>query len=313
MVWFQCEDCGDNLKKPKLPGHFRMCSANKLSCIDCGQVFGQQSVQGHTQCITEMEKYGPKGQGKALTNTTPNSKSDSKMKPEVDINVGLSERAPWFCSLCNTSATSRQALLLHAEGKKHRGKARAFHASKQPPKQTEELTPSAKVSAESNLKDQLVGNQDVVEPKKSGLSEVTPAQNGSETGTESGNSPTSKKRKRDTARQNVEVGNHEDDTKWKEKKSRQSLGKGDKVMDTKSSTEEVKTKIKWKKLISSALELNPDGVLKLRKVQKFVQKALLNSEITLHESQVRDTLEQKISSSSKFTVDGKYVRLVAKN
>lgn len=96
-MWFQCEDCGDNLKKPKLPGHFRSCSARKvsffpilitwdslfgcqenialnkvlvfnlfsglltlliffmfqLSCIDCGEMFGQESVQSHTQCITE--------------------------------------------------------------------------------------------------------------------------------------------------------------------------------------------------------------------------------------------------------------------
>jgi hypothetical protein len=30
MVWFQCEDCGENLKKPKLAGHFRCCSAYKV-------------------------------------------------------------------------------------------------------------------------------------------------------------------------------------------------------------------------------------------------------------------------------------------
>ncbi|KAL4589469.1 hypothetical protein LXL04_002376 [Taraxacum kok-saghyz] len=135
MVWFQCEDCGDNLKKPKLANHFRACSANKLSCIDCGQMFGQQSVQGHTQCITETEKYGPKGQAKPAQGTPGKL---SKPKPEVDINVGLSERPPWFCSLCNTSATSKQTLLSHADGKKHRAKARAFHASKQPPKDSEE-------------------------------------------------------------------------------------------------------------------------------------------------------------------------------
>ncbi|CAI9286109.1 unnamed protein product [Lactuca saligna] len=138
MVWFQCEDCGDNLKKPKLANHFRACSANRLSCIDCGQMFGQQSVQGHTQCITEMEKYGPKGQTKPTQGTPGKPNSASKPKPEVDINVGLSERPPWFCSLCNTSATSKQTLLSHADGKKHRAKARAFHASKQPPKETEE-------------------------------------------------------------------------------------------------------------------------------------------------------------------------------
>ncbi|KAK1365216.1 UBP1-associated proteins 1C [Heracleum sosnowskyi] len=309
MVWFQCEDCGDNLKKPKLLGHFRMCSANKLSCIDCGQVFGQQSVQGHTQCITEMEKYGPKGQVKVSANATPNP--NSKMKPEVDINVGLSERPPWFCSLCNTSATSRQTLLSHADGKKHRGKARAFHASKQPPKQTEELTPSAKVSAESNLKDQLVGNQDVLEPKKSDLPEVDLAHNGSKT--ESTIALTSKKRKHETDRQNVEVGNDEEDTECKEKKSKQSMGKGDEMMGTKSSAKEVKKNIKWKKLITSALESNPDGVLKLRKLQKFVQKALVDSEIILDKSEVRAKLEHKINSSSRFTVDSKYVRLVVKS
>ena len=30
MVWFQCEDCGENLKKPKLAGHFRSCYASKV-------------------------------------------------------------------------------------------------------------------------------------------------------------------------------------------------------------------------------------------------------------------------------------------
>lgn len=35
-----------------------------------------------------------------------------------------------FChSLCNTTTTSKQTLLLHADGKKHRAKAKAFHAS----------------------------------------------------------------------------------------------------------------------------------------------------------------------------------------
>lgn len=33
MVWFQCEDCGENLKKPKLAGHFRSCSAYKVGDV----------------------------------------------------------------------------------------------------------------------------------------------------------------------------------------------------------------------------------------------------------------------------------------
>ncbi|KAL5149385.1 UBP1-associated proteins 1C [Glycine soja] len=86
MVWFQCEDCGDNLKKPKLSSHFRTCSAYKLSCIDCGEIFGRDTVQDHTQCITEAEKYGPKGQGKTLNVATANPNKDSKQRPDIDIN-----------------------------------------------------------------------------------------------------------------------------------------------------------------------------------------------------------------------------------
>ncbi|MBA0622288.1 hypothetical protein Godav_007845, partial [Gossypium davidsonii] len=106
-----------------------------LSCIDCGVIFEQQTVQGRTQCITEAEKYGPKEQVKTPNGSNAKPNKQTKEKPDIDINVGLSQRPPWFCSLCNTKVTSQQTLLLHAEGKKHRAKARAFHAKQ--PEQTE--------------------------------------------------------------------------------------------------------------------------------------------------------------------------------
>ncbi|EAY74686.1 hypothetical protein OsI_02581 [Oryza sativa Indica Group] len=85
MARFQCEDCGgDDLKKPKLAGHFRSCaqptgfalpsplSVASLSCIDCGESFSQETVQGHAQCISGAEKYGPpKGQNKASMEIFP--------------------------------------------------------------------------------------------------------------------------------------------------------------------------------------------------------------------------------------------------
>uniref|UniRef100_A0A0E0MYI6 At1g61320/AtMIF1 LRR domain-containing protein n=1 Tax=Oryza rufipogon TaxID=4529 RepID=A0A0E0MYI6_ORYRU len=63
MARFQCEDCGgDDLKKPKLAGHFRSCA----------QPTGQETVQGHAQCISGAEKYGPpKGQNKASMEIFP--------------------------------------------------------------------------------------------------------------------------------------------------------------------------------------------------------------------------------------------------
>ncbi|KAJ9538579.1 hypothetical protein OSB04_031312 [Centaurea solstitialis] len=278
MVWFQCEDCGDNLKKPKLASHFRCCSANKLSCIDCGQMFGQQSVQGHTQCITETEKYGPKGQNKPSTPGKPNSAS--KPKPEVDINVGLSERPPWFCSLCNTSATSKQTLLSHADGKKHRAKARAFHASKQPPKVSEEPTPNTEAKSEN------VQQNDSEDVKESDASE-------------------SKKRKLESSENNGELGNGE--------VIQDANTESEKPKKAKRKEEEGEKKIKWKKIITAVLKSNPDGTLKMRKLRTQILKTLRESGSTTDENQLITTLEHKINSSSKFTVNGKYVQLVAKS
>ncbi|KAL8215499.1 hypothetical protein R6Q57_022336 [Mikania cordata] len=281
MVWFQCEDCGDNLKKPKLASHFRACSANKLSCIDCGQMFGQQTVQGHTQCITETEKYGPKGQAKSSNGTPGKHSSSAKPKPEVDINVGLSDRPPWFCSLCNTSATSKQTLLLHADGKKHRAKARAFHASKKQPKDSEAPTPNTECKCESIQKADM------------------PLNGGSE---KELHSPTSvsKKRKLEASENNSEL---IQDPSFESEKTKKS----------KENKEDIEKKIEWKKIITAALKSNTDGVLKMRKLRTQVLKTIQQSGSTIDENQLVDTLEHKINSSSKFAVNGKYVQLVAKS
>ncbi|XP_022965441.1 UBP1-associated proteins 1C [Cucurbita maxima] len=309
MVWFQCEDCGDNLKKPKLPNHFRTCSATKLSCIDCGQTFGQESVQGHTQCITEAEKYGPKGQGAAINVTTPKSNKDSKQQPDFDILVGLSNRPPWFCSLCNTKATSKQTLLLHAEGKKHKGKARGFHAANKQ-NQTEEEAVSDKMPAvEETPKDDVVENGHVGAEK---LKDQLKAE--SELGhleSDNGTSHTKKKRKLD------------DGSTEKTKDDDPNRGNGEVIQATKAEIKPIKDeitvskslkekKIKWKKLITSILKSSPDGVLKISKLRKLTLKSIRESGDTGDETKLVEMLEQKINSSSKFAVEKKYVRLAAK-
>ncbi|XP_024017143.1 cell growth-regulating nucleolar protein [Morus notabilis] len=315
MVWFQCEDCGDNLKKPKLPNHFNICSASKLSCIDCGEIFRQESVQGHTQCMTEMEKYGPKGQGKALNGAS------AKQHPDFDITVGLSERPPWFCSLCNTKATSRQTLLLHAEGKKHKAKARAIHNAKQQPKQMEEFTSDTKLPSENPPKGGSLEKKDGAEPKAQDVSKVEYENN--DFGESNGNLSSKKKRKLEKSDNGLKkktkestlgaLDNGEVIQGGKtEVGDKDSQAKQDKVLNSGIADEETK-KINWKKLITSALKSSPEGVLKMKKLRKLVLKALHESGITGEEDQFRNTLEHKINSSSRFAVENKYVRLVGKD
>ncbi|KAF5748454.1 UBP1-associated proteins 1C [Tripterygium wilfordii] len=304
MVWFQCEDCGENLKKPKLPNHFRICSAFKFSCIDCGVTFDQQNVQGHTQCITEAEKYGPKGDGKTSNGVTAKPKADAKQQSDVDIHVGLSERPPWFCSLCNTQATSRQTLLLHADGKKHRAKARAFHAAKQPKQDV--FAPDTNVPAENTLKS-------APPPDKQVEGQKTPVTAGAvciDHEVHDGDAPSKKKRKLDAIQRNGAAEKSGDDSSGE-------VGNGEVIQVEKANIsssfkEENKKKIKWKKLITSALKSDSNGVLKMRKLRKHVLRSLRESGITDDEAQLMEKLEQKMSSSSKFIVDNEYVRLAVK-
>ncbi|CAI0387779.1 unnamed protein product [Linum tenue] len=319
MVWFQCDDCGEELKKPKLSNHFRRCSASKLSCIDCGVTFSPDTVQGHTQCISEAEKYGPKGQGNpAINGATPKSK-DSKQKPDVDINVGLSLRPPWYCSLCNTQATSKQALLLHADGKKHRAKARAFHAGRQP-KQTEDVVQGI-IPIDCTVTENGSGEK--------------PTSDGANTDgkLEDGVLPSDKKRKLDVLDNNgdvcvkmgkgdskaetpsdvVQVGSvNACETDGKSKKVKRNEMRTDRKLESLSPEEHTENKIKWKKLIKAALKSNPDGAMKLKKLEKHVKKLLQESGKGVDQDELGNILQQKVNSNSRFTIDGKNVRLVAR-
>ncbi|XP_050220544.1 UBP1-associated proteins 1C [Mercurialis annua] len=316
MVWFQCEDCGESLKKPKLLNHFRICSAYKLSCIDCGEMFGQDSVQRHTQCITEAEKYGPKGQGGVSNGkTTATPKSNKKQHPDVDITVGLSDRPPWYCSLCNTKATSKQALLIHADGKKHRAKARAIHAAKQ---QQDQPTIDS-TATETTLNGESHGNGHVKEQTV----QDTPATHDN-SGTDNSKLQSEKKRKLDDSESNgkntsgdaLEETNQgmiqEENAKADGKGSQLKKAKHNGLEDSKVVDSGVKN-IKLKKLIKSTLKTNPDGVLKMKKLKKIAVKSLRESGKTEDETQLNDMIEQKINTSSRFRVDNKYVHLVAKD
>lgn len=162
-----------------------------------------------------------------------------------------------ICSLCNTQATSKQTLLLHAEGKKHKGKARGFHAAKKQSNQTEESVPDKEPTVDETPKFEVAENgHNGSEKQQDQLDAKSELGN---LGVENGTSPSKKKRKRGVA---------EDDTTEKTRGDDPSRGNGeviqaieaeikpikDDVRVSKSSKEDSKKKIKWKKLITSILK-----------------------------------------------------------
>ncbi|PKA57302.1 hypothetical protein AXF42_Ash002606 [Apostasia shenzhenica] len=299
MVWFQCEDCGENLKKPKLPNHFRVCSSFKLSCIDCGEVFTRSSVQSHTQCMTEAEKHGPKDQLKSLQ-ISQNKPEKLKKNADVDINVGLSSRPPWLCSLCNTQTTSQQTLLFHADGKKHRAKAKAFHAAQKQPDQTIEA------------QDFEQSNEDAAQ-EKSTEADVTkvwtqPAME---------KVKLNKKRKHDGGAGDLSNGEviqaeaADEQRHFKKKNEMEKLLKSDHAIKHVSNVEGFSKKIKWKKLITATLKMNPDGFMKIKKLRKVILKQLNESGVTGDEKELFAAMMNKINTNSRFVIDDKLIRLAS--
>ena len=107
------------------------CYTSSFTCIDCSRQFDSSSVHGHTQCVTEHDKYA-KGATKPGGFAEKGFYHDETKKDAVVGTNGsvageefLSKRAPWVCSVCNVTCTSKQTLESHATGTKHIRRVRA--------------------------------------------------------------------------------------------------------------------------------------------------------------------------------------------
>jgi cell growth-regulating nucleolar protein len=120
--------------QPKVGTHVNQCSASSFTCIDCSRQFDQTTVHSHTQCVTEHEKYA-KGATKPggfaekgfYAKSDTNSGEDVGMQAVDEVTGAqfLSTFAPWKCSICNVTCTSRETLLGHAQGAKHKRRSKA--------------------------------------------------------------------------------------------------------------------------------------------------------------------------------------------
>ena len=65
MVYFTCDACGEQLKKPSVEKHYtQKCrDCYKLTCIDCLKDFYGEEYQAHTSCMSEDQRYSKEGRG----------------------------------------------------------------------------------------------------------------------------------------------------------------------------------------------------------------------------------------------------------
>ena len=136
MVWLQCEDRGDTPKKPKVRGHASQ-QREPLLVRRLLQVFDAYTVQQHTSCVTEHEKY-------ALSITKPGQEHLMSAAANKEQGGGgpagggggavvgedfLSKSPPYECACCKVKCTSWETLVGHAQGKKHKSKSRSAYAA----------------------------------------------------------------------------------------------------------------------------------------------------------------------------------------
>jgi cell growth-regulating nucleolar protein len=305
MVWFQCESCGENLKKPKLQNHFRGCAARKLSCIDCGVVFDQQSVQVHTSCVSETEKYGPKdGSNSSVLKL---KSSQAHRAGDVDLSIGLSTHAPWNCSLCKVNATSYETLEGHSQGKKHRAKAKAAQAKLNPPTVVErDLTASSSLGngIESSATAAINCSEPVEDSKA--LSDFA-AEEGSSKKRKAGDG----EKKSDVTRKKSIKGEGRLDAAAHDVFESSENGCEEKlnVESSAASVSHSGKVVKWKKLTTKVLLKTPENSIKIKELLKEILPLVTSGAVGFDKKTLEKQMVETLNGSSKFDVRGKWVAL----
>lgn len=102
MVSFTCHHCQDVVKKPKVLGHASQCGGNNalFSCVDCMQVFDSRTVQGHTSCVSEKQKYQGQWLEKKKIVQVPLAPLDRPQRPTMNdlSDSGEDDNDDWITS-----------------------------------------------------------------------------------------------------------------------------------------------------------------------------------------------------------------------
>eukprot|EP00899_Mesostigma_viride_P026840 jgi/Mesvir1/7340/Mv19149-RA.1 len=335
MVWFQCEDCGDMIKKPKLLGHFNRCSAGKLSCVDCGAHFNQQSVQEHKTCISEFDKYGFKDESGAPLGFSGSKKAATKGNAVSDERLGLSTQPPWKCSLCNVSATSLETLDGHAAGKKHQSKLRAALKARVPAEAPAAAAMPAQEAAKGipeNGHDASGGAANGADPQGAAPANASRNANGAEPANGAKEDPDSKKKKKKKNKGEEEGKQTEtavEEGKKLNKEAAEAKGVAPAEADTKQKTKKRKGEaaggegqsaegetaaagdgggIAWKSWLKRTLKEAPGQQLTVKALKKAAWEAAQEQDGSLGDDSKKRVLQEMMGvvtkNSSSFSVDG---------
>eukprot|EP01025_Chloroclados_australasicus_P056865 TRINITY_DN7073_c0_g2_i1.p1 TRINITY_DN7073_c0_g2~~TRINITY_DN7073_c0_g2_i1.p1 ORF type:complete len:407 (-),score=55.27 TRINITY_DN7073_c0_g2_i1:161-1342(-) len=201
MVWFYCDGCGDSIKKPKLQNHIQRCrGSHSFTCIDCSRVFDRQTVQQHTSCVSEKDKYikgatkpGGYAQGGFF------NKSDQGEAEEVVGEEFLTKGPEFKCTLCNIWCNTWEQLVNHTTGTKHQKKTKNARAKA-----------NADQNAKSNDEDGNANESDT----KSKISEKEANENSNDAQIENGNMESSKdkvNKKKKSSKKQSDIEKNEND------------------------------------------------------------------------------------------------------
>lgn len=160
MVSFNCDGCGDVVKKPKLAQHYKRCYA-PFTCLDCSVQFASPQ-EAHTSCITEDEKYqkryaresspytdtrslykGKKSNVQVQNRTQPSQGSSATMGKPTDTPKS---------TLSQTEATKEDTNVSTGKDKKRKRDSLQENSTKKEPKTTD-MNLDALKSALSSSKD----------------------------------------------------------------------------------------------------------------------------------------------------------------
>ncbi|GAC98375.1 hypothetical protein PHSY_005969 [Pseudozyma hubeiensis SY62] len=156
MVSFNCDGCGDVVKKPKLQQHYNRCYA-PVTCLDCSMQFNSPNeFKSHNSCVSEAEKYersvyrGPKHQQQ-------NGGTPQKGQPQQ---VGTPARAQQAVAP-HEATPSKQEMTGNANGKAKGGEEKEQVASDVA---AESSSPSKKEKKEKKKKDKKEKKEETGSP-----------------------------------------------------------------------------------------------------------------------------------------------------